>query len=172
MSCLLEGYTRPRMVRTSATAALRRCSSPDITGPRQVISQALSQPNMWPALIGMESLEERRLREAGDQQMEMLKSELRKAEDSLARMVKKQMDTETVDKMRKMKNQNESLGAENFEYAVENVGFNIEDKLWIPLWLLCHSAFCLSNLPFCVNDEGTNRFYFTAEFNAVLNVER
>ena len=52
------------MVRTSATAALRRCSSPDITGPRQVISQALSQPNMWPALIGMESLEERRLREA------------------------------------------------------------------------------------------------------------
>ena len=64
MSCLLEGYTRPRMVRTSATAALRRCSSPDITGPRQVISQALSQPNMWPALIGMESLEERRLREA------------------------------------------------------------------------------------------------------------
>ena len=102
--------------------------------------------------------QERRLREAGDQQMEMLKSELRKAEDSLARMVKKQMDTETVDKMRKMKNQNESLGAENFEYAVENVGFNIEDKLWIPLWLLCHSAFCLSNLPFCVNDENPNRF--------------
>ena len=65
MSCLLEGFTRPRMVRTSATAALRRCSSPDITGPRQVISQALSQPTkMWPALIGMESLEERRLREA------------------------------------------------------------------------------------------------------------
>ena len=68
--------------------------------------------------------QERRLREAGDQQMEMLKSELRKAEDSLASMVKKQTDTETVDKMRKMKNQNESLGAENFEYAVENVGYN------------------------------------------------
>ena len=60
------GYTRPRMVRTSATTALRRCSSPDITGPRQVISQALRgfKPNIWPALIGMESLEERRLREA------------------------------------------------------------------------------------------------------------
>ena len=27
-------------------------------------SQALFQPNIWPALIGMESLEERRLREA------------------------------------------------------------------------------------------------------------
>ena len=67
--------------------------------------------------------QERRLREAGDQQMEMLKSELRKAEDSLATMIKKQVDTETVDKMRKMKNQNESLGAENFEYAVENVGY-------------------------------------------------
>ena len=34
-----------------------------------------------------------------------------------------EVDTETVDKMRKMKNQNESLGAENFEYAVENVGY-------------------------------------------------
>ena len=31
--------------------------------------------------------EERRLREAGDQQMEMLKSELRKAEDSMASMM-------------------------------------------------------------------------------------
>ena len=69
--------------------------------------------------------EERRLREAGDQQMEMLKSELRKAEDSMASMIKKQVDTETVDKMRKMKNQNESLGAENFEYAVENVGYSL-----------------------------------------------
>ena len=69
--------------------------------------------------------QERRLREAGDQQMEMLKSELRKAEDSLATMIKKQVDTETVDKMRKMKNQNESLGAENFEYAVENVGYSL-----------------------------------------------
>ena len=68
--------------------------------------------------------QERRLREAGDQQMEMLKSELRKAEDSLATMIKKQVDTETVDRMRKMKNQNESLGAENFEYAVENVGYS------------------------------------------------
>ena len=67
--------------------------------------------------------QERRLREAGDQQMEMLKVELRKAETSLASMIKKQVDTETVDKMRKMKNQNESLGAENFEYAVENVGY-------------------------------------------------
>ena len=69
--------------------------------------------------------EERRLREAGDHQMDMLKSELRKAEDSMASMIKKQVDTETVDRMRKMKNQNESLGAENFEYAVENVGYSL-----------------------------------------------
>ena len=79
--------------------------------------------------------QERRLREAGDQQMEMLKVELRKAETSLASMIKKQVDTETVDKMRKMKNQNESLGAENFEYAVENVSY-----LLLSLLLLstCH----------------------------------
>ena len=79
--------------------------------------------------------QERRLREAGDQQMEMLKVELRKAETSLASMIKKQVDTEAVDKMRKMKNQNESLGAENFEYAVENVSY-----LLLSLLLLstCH----------------------------------
>ena len=65
--------------------------------------------------------QERLVREAGDQQMEMLKSELRKAEDSLATITKDTVDTGTVDKIRKMKNQNESLGAENFEYAVENV---------------------------------------------------
>ena len=69
--------------------------------------------------------QERLVREAGDQQMEMLKSELRKAEDSLATITKDTVDTGTVDKIRKMKNQNESLGAENFEYAVENVGFDL-----------------------------------------------
>ena len=79
--------------------------------------------------------QERRLREAGDQQMEMLKVELRKAETSLASMIKKQVDTETVDKMRKMKNQNESLGAENFEYAVENVSYLLLSLL---LMSTCH----------------------------------
>ena len=81
--------------------------------------------------------QERRLREAGDQQMEMLKVELRKAETSLASMIKKQVDTETVDKMRKMKNQNESLGAENFEYAVENVSYLLLSLLFLST---CHTV--------------------------------
>ena len=65
--------------------------------------------------------QEKVVREAGDRQMDMLKSELRKAEESLAAVNREKVDTGTVDRMRKMKNQNESLGAENFEYAVENV---------------------------------------------------
>ena len=55
--------------------------------------------------------------------MEMLKSELRKAEESVASLTREHTDTGTVDRIRKMKDQNESLGAENFEYAVENVSF-------------------------------------------------
>ena len=67
--------------------------------------------------------QEKVMREAGDQQMKMLKAELRKAEDSLAILTRESVDTGTVEKIRKMKNQNENLGAENFEYAVENVSW-------------------------------------------------
>ena len=48
MSCMIEGLTRPRMVRTSATTALRRTTSRDTTAPRQVImSLSWSQLNIW-----------------------------------------------------------------------------------------------------------------------------
>ena len=78
------------------------------------------------------------MREAGDQQMNMLKSELRKAEDSLATLTRETVDTGTVDKIRKMKNQNENLGAENFEYAVENVSSGESERVCVLSGLFCY----------------------------------
>ena len=61
--------------------------------------------------------------EAGEAQIKMLKAELRRTEDEIREMRQNQ-ETEVrgsnVD-MTKLREQNEKISAENFEYAVENV---------------------------------------------------
>ena len=61
--------------------------------------------------------EERRLREAAESQVRMMSVELRRTEEE---MKKTKKDTHGDDSL---KIKNEKLGAENFEYAVENVSF-------------------------------------------------
>ena len=66
---------------------------------------------------------ERRLVEAGEAQIKMLKAELRRTEEEI-REIRQNKETKVrgsnVD-MTKLREQNEKISAENFEYAVENV---------------------------------------------------
>ena len=62
--------------------------------------------------------QERRLKEAGDSQIRMLTTELRRTEDEIKDI---RLDAQENEKMKKIREQNEKLTAENFEYAVENV---------------------------------------------------
>ena len=66
---------------------------------------------------------ERRLVEAGEAQIKMLKAELRRTEEEI-REIRQNQETEVrgsnVD-MGRLREQNEKISAENFEYAVENV---------------------------------------------------
>ena len=66
---------------------------------------------------------ERRLVEAGEAQIKMLKAELRRTEEEI-REIRQNQECEVrgsnVD-MGKLREQNEKISAENFEYAVENV---------------------------------------------------
>jgi len=61
--------------------------------------------------------QERRLKEAGDSQIRMLTTELRRTEDEIKDI---RLDAQENEKMKKIREQNEKLTAENFEYAVEN----------------------------------------------------
>ena len=66
---------------------------------------------------------ERRLVEAGEAQIKMLKMELRRTEEEI-RDMRKSQETEvrgSNSDMGKLREQNEKISAENFEYAVENV---------------------------------------------------
>ena len=66
---------------------------------------------------------ERRLVEAGEAQIKMLKAELRRTEEEI-REIRQNQESEVrgsnVD-MTRLREQNEKISAENFEYAVENV---------------------------------------------------
>ena len=62
--------------------------------------------------------QERRLKEAGDSQIRMLTTELRRTEEEIKDI---RLDAQENEKMKKIREQNEKLTAENFEYAVENV---------------------------------------------------
>ena len=66
---------------------------------------------------------ERRLVEAGEAQIKMLKVELRRTEEEI-RDMRQSQETEARGgntDMGKLREQNEKISAENFEYAVENV---------------------------------------------------
>ena len=66
---------------------------------------------------------ERRLVEAGEAQIKMLKAELRRTEEEI-RQIRQNQETEARGSnadMGKLREQNEKISAENFEYAVENV---------------------------------------------------
>ena len=66
---------------------------------------------------------EHRLVEAGEAQIKMLKAELRRTEEEIREMRQNQESEargSNVD-MGKLREQNEKISAENFEYAVENV---------------------------------------------------
>ena len=70
-----------------------------------------------------ELMSERRLVEAGEAQIKMLKVELRRTEEEIREMRHSQ-ETEvrgSNSDMGKLREQNEKISAENFEYAVENV---------------------------------------------------
>ena len=66
---------------------------------------------------------ERRLVAAGEAQIKMLKAELRRTEEEI-RTIRQSQETEDRGSnadMVKLREQNEKISAENFEYAVENV---------------------------------------------------
>ena len=66
---------------------------------------------------------ERRLVAAGESQIKMLKAELRRTEEEI-RTIRQVQETEgrgSNADMVKLREQNEKISAENFEYAVENV---------------------------------------------------
>ena len=66
---------------------------------------------------------ERRQVEAGEAQIRMLKVELRRTEEEIMgiRQSKETVDSGSKADLGKLREQNEKLSAENFEYAVENV---------------------------------------------------
>ena len=83
---------------------------------------------------------ERRLVEAGEAQIKMLKMELRRTEEEI-RDMRKSQETEvrgSNSDMGKLRGQNEKISAENFEYAVENVSnghwtLYMRQLLWVLL---------------------------------------